>query len=151
VFLEHATWNALCDIARERDCTVDDLCLNIGNEIPDANFTQAARYYVCANSPRQSPDRDEAWRGIAGDRCCGRCNQLRIRDLSQSAGIADRDPFVPTARSASTRQGGRPVKIGALRRPRSWTIHAWLLVNCTQNIQRSAQVPILERNRPSSW
>jgi predicted DNA-binding ribbon-helix-helix protein len=66
VFLVHATWNALCDIARERDCTVDDLCLNIGNEFPDADFTQAAQYYVCANSPRQSPDRDEARRGIAG-------------------------------------------------------------------------------------
>jgi hypothetical protein len=107
VFLEHATWNALCDIARERDCTVDDLCLNIGNEFPDADFTQAARYYVCANSPRQSPDRDEARRGIAGDRCCGRRNRVGIRDLSQSAGIAYQDLFVPTTRSASTRQGGR--------------------------------------------
>lgn len=27
VFLEDITSNALCDIANERDCTVDDLCL----------------------------------------------------------------------------------------------------------------------------
>jgi hypothetical protein len=76
VFLEDATWNALCGIAVEPDYTVDDLCLNIGNEFPDADFTQAARYYVCANSPPQSPDRDQARRGIAGDRCCGRRNRV---------------------------------------------------------------------------
>ena len=29
VFLEDATWNALCEIARERGCTVDELCSDI--------------------------------------------------------------------------------------------------------------------------
>jgi len=46
VFLEDATWNARCDIAGELDCTVDDLCLTIGHEFPDADFTRAARYTV---------------------------------------------------------------------------------------------------------
>ena len=46
VFLEDATWYALCEIAREQGCTVDELCLTIGNEFPDADFTQGARYYV---------------------------------------------------------------------------------------------------------
>jgi predicted DNA-binding ribbon-helix-helix protein len=47
VFVEDATWNALCDIAREQHGTVDDLCLTIGDEFSDAaDFTQAARYYV---------------------------------------------------------------------------------------------------------
>jgi predicted DNA-binding ribbon-helix-helix protein len=47
VFVEDVTWKVLCDIAREQDCTVDDLCLTISNEFPAAaDFTQAARYYV---------------------------------------------------------------------------------------------------------
>jgi len=46
VFLEDATWNPLYDIARERDCVADDSSLNIGNEFPDADFTQAGRYYL---------------------------------------------------------------------------------------------------------
>jgi hypothetical protein len=31
VFLEDATWNALSKIARERGCTVDELCSDIGH------------------------------------------------------------------------------------------------------------------------
>jgi Ribbon-helix-helix domain len=46
VFLEDATWNALCEIAHEKGNTVDELCLMIGDEFPDADFAQAARYYV---------------------------------------------------------------------------------------------------------
>jgi hypothetical protein len=30
VFVEEATWKALCGIAGEKDCTVDDLCLQKG-------------------------------------------------------------------------------------------------------------------------
>jgi predicted DNA-binding ribbon-helix-helix protein len=46
VFLEDAAWNALREIAREQGCSVDELCLTIGDEFPDADFAQAARYYV---------------------------------------------------------------------------------------------------------
>jgi hypothetical protein len=47
VFLEEATWNALCEIARERDCTVDELCCDINlNFAPDEPFAPAARRYV---------------------------------------------------------------------------------------------------------
>jgi predicted DNA-binding ribbon-helix-helix protein len=47
VFLEDATWNALCEIARERGCTVDELCSDIElNFAPGDPFEQAARHYV---------------------------------------------------------------------------------------------------------
>jgi predicted DNA-binding ribbon-helix-helix protein len=56
VFVEDATWNVLCDIAREQDCTVDDLCLTIGDEFPDtADFTQTARYYVLRHLAAKLP------------------------------------------------------------------------------------------------
>jgi hypothetical protein len=55
-FLEDATWNALCAIAAEQDCTVDDLCLTIGHEFPDADFTQAARSYVLRHYAAKIPD-----------------------------------------------------------------------------------------------
>jgi predicted DNA-binding ribbon-helix-helix protein len=57
VFVEDATWKVLCDIAREQDCTVDDLCLTIANEFPDAaDFTQTARYYVLRHLAAKLPD-----------------------------------------------------------------------------------------------
>jgi predicted DNA-binding ribbon-helix-helix protein len=57
VFVEDATWKVLCDIAREQDCTVDELCLTIGDEFPDAaDFTQAARYYVLRHIAAKIPD-----------------------------------------------------------------------------------------------
>ena len=47
VFLEDATWHALCEIANEQGCTVGQLCshidLNFGSDEP---FTPAARRYV---------------------------------------------------------------------------------------------------------
>jgi len=47
VFLEDATWNALCEIACERGCTVDELCGDIElNFAPGENFAPAARRYV---------------------------------------------------------------------------------------------------------
>ena len=45
VFLEDATWTPVRHCSRT-GLHVDDLCLNIGNEFPDADFTRAARYYV---------------------------------------------------------------------------------------------------------
>jgi predicted DNA-binding ribbon-helix-helix protein len=47
IFLEDATWNALCEIVRERGCTVDQLCKDIElNFAPGEDFTSAARLYV---------------------------------------------------------------------------------------------------------
>src|SRR5271170_1969354 len=47
VFLEDATWNALCEIAHERGCTVDELCCDIDlNFAPSEPFALAARRYV---------------------------------------------------------------------------------------------------------
>ena len=47
VFLEDATWNALCEIACERGCTVDELCCDIDlNFAPGEPFAPAARRYV---------------------------------------------------------------------------------------------------------
>jgi predicted DNA-binding ribbon-helix-helix protein len=47
VSLEDATWNALCEIARERGCTVDELCSDIElNFSPGEPFATAARRYV---------------------------------------------------------------------------------------------------------
>jgi hypothetical protein len=47
VFLEDATWSALCEIADERGCTVDELCKDIEfNFAPDESFTPSARRYV---------------------------------------------------------------------------------------------------------
>ena len=37
--------------------------------------TRPGAITFCANSARQSPDRNEALRGIAGDRCCGRITE----------------------------------------------------------------------------
>jgi hypothetical protein len=68
-------------LPREQDCTVDKWCLNIGTEFRDADFTQAARNYVLRHHAATIPDRDEARRGIAGDRCCGRPDRVGIRDL----------------------------------------------------------------------
>jgi predicted DNA-binding ribbon-helix-helix protein len=59
VFLEDATWNALCEIARERGCTVDELCCHIDlNFAPGENFTPAARLYVLRHI-EQIPDNIE--------------------------------------------------------------------------------------------
>jgi hypothetical protein len=38
IFLEDLTWNALCEIAHERDCTVAELCSDI-----ELNFALANR------------------------------------------------------------------------------------------------------------
>jgi hypothetical protein len=47
VFLEDATWHALCEIAQERGCTVDELCGDIDlNFAPGESFAPAARSYV---------------------------------------------------------------------------------------------------------
>jgi predicted DNA-binding ribbon-helix-helix protein len=48
VFLEDATWNALCQIARDHGCTVDELCSDIDLNFAhgDAPFAFAARAYV---------------------------------------------------------------------------------------------------------
>ena len=47
VFLEEATWNALCEIAHEQGRTVDGLCCDIDlNFAPGEPFAQAARRYV---------------------------------------------------------------------------------------------------------
>jgi Ribbon-helix-helix domain len=47
VFLEDATWNALCEIAHERACVVGELCSDIElNFAPGEPFTPAARHYV---------------------------------------------------------------------------------------------------------
>lgn len=47
VFLEDATWHALCEIANERSCTVGQLCSHIDlNFAHDQPFTQVARRYV---------------------------------------------------------------------------------------------------------
>jgi predicted DNA-binding ribbon-helix-helix protein len=47
VFLEDATWNALHYIARDRNCTVDDICAAIElNFAPGEPFAPAARAYV---------------------------------------------------------------------------------------------------------
>lgn len=59
VFLEDATWNALCEIARERGCTVDELCKDIEfNFAPGEDFTPAARHYVLRHI-EQIPDNIE--------------------------------------------------------------------------------------------
>jgi predicted DNA-binding ribbon-helix-helix protein len=58
LYLEDATWNALCRIAREQRRTVDELCADIENICaPDASFSQAARYYVFDHIAAQIPDR----------------------------------------------------------------------------------------------
>ena len=47
IFLEDATWSALCEIARDRGCTVDELCGDIDlNFAPGEDFAPAARRYV---------------------------------------------------------------------------------------------------------
>ena len=47
VFLEDATWHALCEIANERGCTVGQLCSHIDLIVaPDEPFAPAARRYV---------------------------------------------------------------------------------------------------------
>jgi predicted DNA-binding ribbon-helix-helix protein len=57
VFLEEATWKALCEIARERGCTVDELCSDIElNFAPGEPFEQAARFYVLRHLTEKIPD-----------------------------------------------------------------------------------------------
>ena len=47
VFLEDAAWNALCEIAHERGCTVDELCADIDlNFAPGDPLAPSARRYV---------------------------------------------------------------------------------------------------------
>jgi predicted DNA-binding ribbon-helix-helix protein len=47
VFLEDATWHALCEIAHERGSAVDELCSGIElNFAPGEPFAPAARRYV---------------------------------------------------------------------------------------------------------
>jgi len=44
VFLEDATWNALCRIARDEGCTIDELCCHSAlNFAPSEPFASAAR------------------------------------------------------------------------------------------------------------
>ena len=57
LYVEDATWNALCGIAREQDWSVDALCVEIQNAAAaDASFAQAARYYVFDHIAAQIPD-----------------------------------------------------------------------------------------------
>jgi predicted DNA-binding ribbon-helix-helix protein len=57
LYLEDATWNALCGIAREQDRSVGELCADIQNAAAaDASFAQAARYYVFDHIAAQIPD-----------------------------------------------------------------------------------------------
>jgi hypothetical protein len=57
VFLEDATWNALCEIAHERDCTVGELCSDIELDFaPGEPFAPAARHYVMRNTLGGIPD-----------------------------------------------------------------------------------------------
>jgi ribbon-helix-helix protein len=47
VFLEDATWHALCEIANERGCTVGQLCSHIDlNFANGGDFAPVARLYV---------------------------------------------------------------------------------------------------------
>jgi predicted DNA-binding ribbon-helix-helix protein len=47
VFLEDATWNALCATAGDENCTVDNLCADIDLNFADGgDFAPAARLYV---------------------------------------------------------------------------------------------------------
>jgi predicted DNA-binding ribbon-helix-helix protein len=47
VFLEDAAWQALCEIACERGCTVDELCADIDLIFaPGEDFAPAVRRYV---------------------------------------------------------------------------------------------------------
>ena len=57
LYLEDATWNALCGIAREQDRSVDELCADIEHAAAaDASFAQAARYYLFDHIAAQIPD-----------------------------------------------------------------------------------------------
>jgi predicted DNA-binding ribbon-helix-helix protein len=57
VFLEDATWNALCEIARYEGRTVDELCCQIElNFAPGEAFAPAARYYVLCAIAERIPD-----------------------------------------------------------------------------------------------
>jgi hypothetical protein len=58
VFLEDAIWNALCHIAREEGCTVDELCSHIELNFVhgDAPFAPAARAYVLHTSGEHTAD-----------------------------------------------------------------------------------------------
>jgi hypothetical protein len=59
VYVEDALWNALCEIACERDGTVDELCGDIDlNFAPGEDFTPAARLYV-SRYIEQIPDNIE--------------------------------------------------------------------------------------------
>ena len=88
VFLEDATWkHALHHCLESRTARSTNGALNIGTEFRDADFTQAARYSVLRHLAATIPDRDEAWRGITLDRCCGRHNRAGIHDLSQPGRI----------------------------------------------------------------
>jgi predicted DNA-binding ribbon-helix-helix protein len=59
VYVEDATWNALCEIACKRGCTVDELCGDIDlNFAPGEDFTPAARLYV-SRYIEQIPDNIE--------------------------------------------------------------------------------------------
>jgi predicted DNA-binding ribbon-helix-helix protein len=58
VFLEDATWHALCEIAHERGCTVDELCSDIDLNFAhgDAPFAPAARAYILHTIGERAPD-----------------------------------------------------------------------------------------------
>jgi predicted DNA-binding ribbon-helix-helix protein len=61
VFVEDATWNALCHIARQQGCTVDELCSHIDLTFAhgDAPFAPAARAYVLHTIGEHTADRGE--------------------------------------------------------------------------------------------
>ena len=61
VFVEDATWNALCHIAREQGCTVDELCsyIDLNFAHGDAPFAPAARAYVLHSIGEHTADRGE--------------------------------------------------------------------------------------------
>jgi predicted DNA-binding ribbon-helix-helix protein len=60
VYVEDATWNALCHIAGERGCTVDELCCHIDlNFAPGELFAPAARAYVLHYITEHIPEDSE--------------------------------------------------------------------------------------------
>ena len=61
VFLEDATWHALCRIALDRGCTVDELCCGIDLNFAHGNapFAPGARAYVLHTIAEHTPDAGE--------------------------------------------------------------------------------------------
>jgi predicted DNA-binding ribbon-helix-helix protein len=113
VFLEDATWNALCEIARARGCTVDELCCDIDlNFAPGEPFEQAARFLRVALSRRANFRQHRAASRASYSQGAGGPPALSMTEKATTSPAIDAEP----AESFGKLKSAMDVQVASIKR-----------------------------------